>query len=86
MVARQGATGPGHGPGLRCRRGGHRIRRAERFFTREALARLPRAAPRPNTPQPIFILGFPRSGTTLIEQMPDLAPGDFGRRRTALRP
>ncbi len=41
----------------------------KRFFTRETLARLPCAAPRPHAPQPIFILGFPRSGTTLIEQM-----------------
>lgn len=41
----------------------------KRFFTRETLARLPKANPRSNTPQPIFILGFPRSGTTLIEQV-----------------
>ena len=47
-------------------------------FTRETLARLPRASVRPG-PQPIFILGFPRSGTTMIEQMlnshPDVAAG-----------
>ena len=39
------------------------------FFTRDTLARLPRAARRVELPQPVFILGFPRSGTTLIEQV-----------------
>ena len=39
------------------------------FFTTEALSHLPKASVRKDTPQPIFILGFPRSGTTLIEQM-----------------
>ncbi len=49
------------------------------FFTPDRLARLPRAGKRASTPQPIFILGFPRSGTTLIEQMlsahPEIAAG-----------
>ena len=49
------------------------------FFTAEAFARLPKASVRRHTPQPIFILGFPRSGTTLIEQMlnshPDVSAG-----------
>jgi Tfp pilus assembly protein PilF len=35
----------------------------------ESSARLPRAAKRVGVPQPIFILGFPRSGTTLTEQV-----------------
>lgn len=39
------------------------------FFTRENLAALPRAATRTDVAQPIFITGFPRSGTTLIEQI-----------------
>jgi Tfp pilus assembly protein PilF len=39
------------------------------FFTRENLAALPRAPRRVELPQPIFILGFPRSGTTLLEQI-----------------
>jgi tetratricopeptide (TPR) repeat protein len=39
------------------------------FFTRENIDRLPKARRRPDTPQPIFIVGFPRSGTTLIEQI-----------------
>jgi len=30
---------------------------------------LPRAKPRPDTAQPIFVMGFPRSGTTLVEQI-----------------
>jgi len=39
------------------------------FFTRENIKLLPRAKPRTDVMQPIFILGFPRSGTTLIEQI-----------------
>ena len=39
------------------------------FFTAEQMARLPKAGTRSDVPQPIFILGFPRSGTTMIEQM-----------------
>jgi|HubBroStandDraft_4_1064222.scaffolds.fasta_scaffold00675_6 Tfp pilus assembly protein PilF len=39
------------------------------FFTRANLAALPRAATRCDVPQPIFISGFPRSGTTLVEQI-----------------
>jgi tetratricopeptide (TPR) repeat protein len=50
------------------------------FFTEGRLAILPRAQPRDDTPQPIFILGFPRSGTTLVEQAlsahPKVAAGD----------
>ncbi|WP_443748203.1 tetratricopeptide repeat-containing sulfotransferase family protein [Asticcacaulis solisilvae] len=38
-------------------------------FTAKSLARLPRAGTRTDVPQPVFILGFPRSGTTMIEQM-----------------
>jgi hypothetical protein len=41
---------------------------------------LPRATVRDDVPQPIFILGFPRSGTTLVEQTlsahPKIAAGD----------
>ena len=54
--------------------------RNTRFFTQRRLATLPRAAPREDVPQPIFIIGFPRSGTTLIEQTlsvhPAIAAGD----------
>ena len=38
-------------------------------FTRERMAALPRAALRGDLAQPIFILGAPRSGTTLLERM-----------------
>lgn len=40
-----------------------------RFFTREHFAALPRAPRRDEVPQPLFIFGFPRSGTTLVEQI-----------------
>jgi tetratricopeptide (TPR) repeat protein len=43
--------------------------RFKQFFTRENLGRLPRAKSRADVPQPIFIMGFPRSGTTLVEQI-----------------
>ncbi len=39
------------------------------FFDAQNLARLPRAGTRSDVPQPIFILGAPRSGTTLLEQI-----------------
>ena len=39
------------------------------FFVPANIARLPRAPRRGDTPQPIFILGAPRSGTTLFEQV-----------------
>jgi tetratricopeptide (TPR) repeat protein len=56
------------------------IDRLRGFFTSARLALLPRARPRQEGPQPIFILGFPRSGTTLVEQTlsahPRIAAGD----------
>jgi len=39
------------------------------FFTRERLQQLPRAVARGNEPTPIFIVGFPRSGTSMLEQI-----------------
>ena len=39
------------------------------FFVRANVARLPRAPRRDEVPQPIFVVGFPRSGTTMIEQV-----------------
>jgi Tfp pilus assembly protein PilF len=42
--------------------------RLKGFFTADRLKLLPRAAPRPDAPTPIFIVGFPRSGTTMVEQ------------------
>jgi len=50
------------------------------FFTERRLSGLPRAGVRTDAAQPIFILGFPRSGTTLVEQTlsahPEIAAGD----------
>jgi len=43
--------------------------RLKQFFTRERLELLPRAPVREGMPQPVFIIGFPRSGTTLVEQI-----------------
>lgn len=43
--------------------------RLESFFTRDNLERLPSAPLRRDLPQPIFVVGFPRSGTTLVEQI-----------------
>jgi Tfp pilus assembly protein PilF len=39
------------------------------YFSAKTMARIPRAAVRGDVPQPVFILGAPRSGTTLIEQV-----------------
>jgi len=50
------------------------------FFTAGRLAILPRAEVRADIAQPIFIVGFPRSGTTMIEQTlsahPKISAGD----------
>ena len=43
--------------------------RLKRFFVRSNLDLLPKTTQRAGTPQPIFIVGFPRSGTTMIEQV-----------------
>jgi tetratricopeptide (TPR) repeat protein len=54
--------------------------RLRNFFTMQRLQSLPRALARSDVAQPIFILGFPRSGTTLIEQTlsahPRISAGD----------
>jgi tetratricopeptide (TPR) repeat protein len=42
--------------------------RLKGFFTANRLRIIPRASLREDSPQPIFIVGFPRSGTTLVEQ------------------
>ena len=44
------------------------VGRLKGFFTADRLRLLPRAEPRPDAPTPIFIVGFPRSGTTMVEQ------------------
>jgi tetratricopeptide (TPR) repeat protein len=54
--------------------------RLQGFFIQRRLQTLPVAELRPGVPQPVFIVGFPRSGTTLIEQTltvhPRIAAGD----------
>jgi tetratricopeptide (TPR) repeat protein len=59
---------------------GQQIERLRGFFTAGRLRLVPRATVRSDVPQPIFILGFPRSGTTLVEQTlsahPRIAAGD----------
>ena len=56
------------------------IARLQSFFVKKRLATLPRATARIDVAQPIFVLGFPRSGTTLLEQTltahPRIAAGD----------
>ena len=44
------------------------VTRLKNFFVAKRLATLPRAARRTDVAQPLFVLGFPRSGTTLLEQ------------------
>ena len=50
------------------------------FFTAGRMRLLPRAATREGSPQPLFVLGFMRSGTTLVEQTlsahPAVSAGD----------
>jgi tetratricopeptide (TPR) repeat protein len=56
------------------------ISRLQGFFQGPRLGFTPRATVRTDVPQPIFILGFPRSGTTLTEQIltahPKICAGD----------
>ena len=55
-------------------------RRLTAFFAAPRLQILPRAGVRSDVAQPIFIVGFPRSGTTMIEQTlsahPRISAGD----------
>lgn len=43
--------------------------RLKRFFVKRNFELLPKSVQRPDVPQPIFVAGFPRSGTTLLEQI-----------------
>lgn len=56
------------------------ITRLRAFFVAARLRTLPRAATRADVAQPVFVLGFPRSGTTLVEQTlsahPRIVAGD----------
>lgn len=54
--------------------------RLKGFFKRSRMRILPRATLRSDCPQPLFIIGFPRSGTTMSEQIltahPAICAGD----------
>jgi tetratricopeptide (TPR) repeat protein len=56
------------------------VERLRSFFSEGRMRTLPRAGVRSDVAQPIFILGFPRSGTTLVEQTlsahPRISAGD----------
>jgi tetratricopeptide (TPR) repeat protein len=56
------------------------LARLKNFFVKKRLATLPRAKTRTDVAQPLFVLGFPRSGTTLLEQTlsahPRICAGD----------
>jgi hypothetical protein len=56
------------------------VERLRNFFTASRLKILPRAGVRSDVAQPIFIVGFPRSGTTMVEQtltaLPRISAGD----------
>jgi len=56
------------------------VERLKRFFTRQRMQLLPRATKNESMPQPIFIVGYPRSGTTMVEQTitahPKVSAGD----------
>jgi tetratricopeptide (TPR) repeat protein len=56
------------------------IERLKNFFNEGRMNILPRAGLRDDVAQPVFILGFPRSGTTLVEQTlsahPRISAGD----------
>ena len=56
------------------------VKRLTEFFVASRLNILPRAGHRADVAQPIFIVGFPRSGTTMVEQSlsahPRIAAGD----------
>jgi Flp pilus assembly protein TadD len=56
------------------------INRLRNFFVARRLKTIPRATVRSDVARPIFILGFPRSGTTLVEQTlsahPQISAGD----------
>ncbi len=56
------------------------VERLKRFFTRQRMGILPRAHRDIDMPQPVFIIGYPRSGTTMVEQTitahPKISAGD----------
>jgi len=55
-----------------------RVELALEAWTPERIARAPRPAPPEGAPTPVFVLGMPRSGTTLTEQIIDAHPMGAG--------
>ncbi len=51
------------------------LKRAARYLDAARFAAWPRLAPAADPATPVFIVGFPRSGTTLLEQVLDAHPG-----------
>jgi tetratricopeptide (TPR) repeat protein len=49
--------------------------RLKSFFVRSRMSLLPRGGQDEHRPQPIFIVGYPRSGTTMVEQTLTALPG-----------
>ena len=81
------------GTGYQSEHAGQLSGRLSGFFTAKRLATLPRATESCKLPKPIFIVGFPRSGTTLVEQIlsahPRISAGDelpFINEMTGLMP
>jgi len=56
------------------------VERLTRYFTASRLKIVPRGTPVATGPRPLFIVGFPRSGTTMVEQTlsahPKISAGD----------
>ena len=56
------------------------VSECQRFFRRTRMKLIPRADLDPTMPQPIFVVGYPRSGTTMVEQTlsahPMISAGD----------
>lgn len=77
--AKQNALAQGS-PAYRQAEAADMATRLTHFFTPRRLASLPVASSRQDVAQPVFIVGFPRSGTTLVEQSlsahPQIEAGD----------
>ncbi len=56
------------GDAYQAARANELVQRLKRFFVASRIELLPRGAPRAGAAAPVFVLGFPRSGTTLLEQ------------------
>ncbi len=55
-----------------------RVRRLRAVYTPDSLAKAPLIPPPPETPRPVFIVGMPRSGTTLTERIIAAHPDTAG--------